>query len=375
MKKEATAGIGIMLILATLFISGATGADDTLMRLIGLENRVNTIDARLKVLEDMHGIIPPDKCNGITCEDTTTTCWDGYQAKCTNTCTNGVCSTCIPDCTGHTNPCEGITCQDSNKICPDGYNSKCSNTCQQGICSSCIPSCVGHENNKAIVILQMDDLQAWWLEKESAIVVDGLIARQIPVTLGVVPAGMNERDGVKGGIVENLKNWTKNYPQYVESAVHTYDHDDYSGWSLSQQVSDIKKGKAMFDTRGIPTWTFVPANSWGNSNTPNAIVQSGLLIGLDGLENPYIDSYKNPMILEDGAFYGYGYSWDYNKITSLIDNNWKERGYYVLGFHQQDLTFSSSRTTFFGIIDKLKASGKYRFMTAKQYYDYKNGGA
>jgi len=208
--------------------------------------------------------------------------------------------------------------------------------------------------------------QAWWLEKESAIVIDGLIRRGVSVTLGVVADGLDGRDGVKGGIVENLKNWTKNYPQNVEVAVHTFNHDDYSKWSLTQQVSDMKKAKAGFDSRGIPVWTFIPANSWGNQYTPQAILDSGLLIGLDALENPYLDSNVSPMILEDGSWYGGDFSgWDATKISSLIDANVNERGYYIIGFHQQDLTTNSSRTAFFNAIDKLKASGKYKFRYCK----------
>lgn len=268
--------------------------------------------------------------------------------------------------------CKDIVCIDSTKLCPDGFTAKCENTCSNGICSQCVPSCIGHESNRSIVIFQMDDLQAWWLEDKSAIVVNGLISRQIPVTLGVIPYDFSERDGVKGGIVENLKNWTKNYGNVVEAAVHTYNHNDYSGWSLQQQTDDIKKGKAEFDKRGIPIWSFVPAYNWGNANTPQAIVNAGLLIGIDGLENPYIDSSKNPMILEDGAWYGDDFSkWDFAIVSKLIDSNVKERGYYIIGFHQQDLQTNSQRTAFYLFLNKIKSSGKYRFMTAKQYYDYK----
>jgi peptidoglycan/xylan/chitin deacetylase (PgdA/CDA1 family) len=330
--------MGVAIFLIAINLAAMTGADDVLLRLIGLESKVQDHDDRLKVIEDKLGITPP--------------------------------SPPLVD------PCIGIACSDSTTACPDGFVSKCANACNDGICSSCIPSCAGHDKKLPVVILQFDDLQAWWLEKESAVVVDEHIKRGMPVTLGVIPSGLSQRDGVKGGIVENLKNWTENYPGLVEAAVHTYDHDSYSGWSLEKETADIKKGKLEFDKRNISTWSFVPAFDWGNKYVPQAIVDAGLLIGIDASENPYVDSVKDPMIIENGAWYGKGYtSFDYTSVSSMIDNNLKNTGkdYFVLGYHQQDLTTNTKRQQFNTLLDRLKSSGKYRFMTAKQYYDYRNG--
>lgn len=376
MKKSSFVLLLAFFALAFLVVD-STGADDILLRVVGLEKITSNHEERLKVLESMLNITPPDLCSNVLCADSSIICPDNASVSCSNTCTDGLCSNCTPSCVGHDIPpdlCMNVSCSNSTSVCPDGVSVGCVNSCSNGLCSTCTPSCVGHEIKKSIVIFQIDDLQAWWLETESAIVVDGLIQKNVPVTLGVIPSGFSERDGAKGGVVENVKNWTKNYPDLVEAAVHTYNHDDYASWNLAKQTSDIKKGKAEFDKRGIPTWSFVPAYDWGNQYTPQAIVNAGLLVGIDALENPYIDSDKNPMILEDGAFYGGGFSsWDYNTISKLIDDNVNKRGYYIIGFHQQDLQTSTARASFFSFIDKMKAGGKYRFMTAKQYYEYKNG--
>lgn len=37
--------------------------------------------------------------------------------------------------------CEGITCEDSSTTCPDGTTVSCSNSCSAGVCSSCSPDC------------------------------------------------------------------------------------------------------------------------------------------------------------------------------------------------------------------------------------------
>lgn len=46
---------------------------------------------------------PPDLCEGVVCNPTTITCPDGINVSCTNICNTqtGFCSTCTPDCSGH----------------------------------------------------------------------------------------------------------------------------------------------------------------------------------------------------------------------------------------------------------------------------------
>ncbi len=325
----------VVLFVFLLELITGVGADDVLVRLGLLEQKVDDHEARLKVIEEKLGITLP------------------------------------------TDPCSGVVCQDSEKTCPDGFVSKCSNSCTDGVCSQCTPSCVSHEGDtRPVIVFQLDDLQAWWLESESSKVVDLHIQKGIPVTLGVIPEDLMSRNGYSGSITENLKKWNKNNKNVVEAAVHTYDHCcSYNGWSLDQQTNDIKKGKAIFDQLGITTYSFVPAYDWGDANTPKAIVNAGLLIGMDALNNGYLDSLKDPMIIEDGAWYGYGFTtFDYNTISKMIDSKIGSSGrdYFVFGFHQQDLQTSSRRSQYSALLDKLKSSGKYRFMTAKQYYDYKN---
>ncbi len=46
---------------------------------------------------------PPNPCDGIVCENSVTTCPDGFQVSCTNSCNpnSGQCSSCTPSCEGH----------------------------------------------------------------------------------------------------------------------------------------------------------------------------------------------------------------------------------------------------------------------------------
>ena len=364
-----------------------------------------------------------DFCQDITCQPSEQTCEDGFVATCENVCTLGVCSECTPDCTGHDLPpciedwqctewsecdssqtqtrtcedlnscgtqdnkpsetqscdydfCQDITCQPSEQTCEDGYLATCENTCSLGVCSDCTPDCTGHDlpSDKGVIVFQLDDIQAWWLEDVAEKLVEIHIEEEIPVTLGVVAKGLNYRVSNPDSIANDLKRWHNNNRDIVETAVHTYDHDDYSRWSLNRQTRDIKKGKRIFNNMGIEVTTFVPAYNWGNSNTAQAILNAGLRIGLDAGDNPYIDSMDNPMILENGIWYDYGFSsWDFNSIEDRIDLGIEKEGYFIIGYHQQDFSSNSEFTQFANFLQDMKDSNKYTFMTTKQYYEYKNG--
>ena len=91
---------------------------------------------------------PADLCLNVTCENSTLTCQDGFDATCLNTCDSetGECSNCTPDCTGHQDLCANVTCAMTRLECPDGAPAACRNTCdpETGECSNCTPDCTGH---------------------------------------------------------------------------------------------------------------------------------------------------------------------------------------------------------------------------------------
>ena len=236
---------------------------------------------------------------------------------------------------------------------------------------------------EGVVIFQMDDIQAGWLENEAQrLVNDYHIAKEIPVTLGVIPESLKEN---WSGITGPLRSWYKSNQDLVEIAIHTYNHQDYAGMSLEEQIADIQKGLAIFKELGIDNLrTFVPAMSWGNEYTPQAIKDAGLKIGLDGLTNLGVDSVdylKEPMILHDGVIYknesdGFD-EWDLGLLKDKIDEGILRRGYFIIGYHQQDFDpegvtkdIYESRFKKFGeFLDDIKGSGNYAFMTAGQYFD------
>jgi len=275
--------------------------------------------------------------------------------------------------------CIDVVCSNTELTCPDGAVLSCENSCSKGKCGGCELSCTGHglmPGEKGIIIFRMDDVQAWWKEAEAKTLVRNHMGKGVPVTLGVISRDLEAREGVAGSITEKLKEWDANNSDMVDIGIHGYNHSvNYSGLSLEEQVEDINLAKQVFDNLGIEVVSFVAPFDGGNEYTPQAMVDTGLKVWPQGVENPLIDSLNNPMVLEEGIMYGREFSnWSYAEVNGLIDERINEQGYLVITYHQQDFDVAD-RTGFKNFRLFLRAlvkSGKYEFMTAEQYYDYVN---
>ena len=228
-----------------------------------------------------------------------------------------------------------------------------------------------------IIILQMDDCQIWWLRQTCINIGNLHIQKQADLTIGFVPQAITE-DTAWG---QPLKDWYNNNQGTIEIAEHTYDHSsDYSGWSITNIVTDMNKGKAEFTKLGIYPKTFIPAYDW-SANVADGANSAGFNVIIDALENPYDDGIiGNTMILEDGIFCGDGLSScankDYASLKTMVDSTISRRGYAVILFHQQDFgdvgssTYNTLYNKWSSNLDKFKQDG-YTFMTANEYREYK----
>ena len=63
-------------------------------------------DSSTRPVIELYNEQPVDPCDGVTCQPSVATCPDGYIAYCSTYCIpeTGLCSTCVPDCTGHEEP-------------------------------------------------------------------------------------------------------------------------------------------------------------------------------------------------------------------------------------------------------------------------------
>lgn len=232
------------------------------------------------------------------------------------------------------------------------------------------------------VIFTLSDIQAYWLENEASELVRLHAMNNLPVTLGVIPEGLEERKGIPCSITENLRMWSFNRPDAIEIACHPYNHANYENWSFNEQVNDMIKSKETLQELcwTIPK-TFSPAWTWGNEATPYAIKEAGLEIGINPQENEYLyhhnkhfDGKPKAIILHDGLEFGKvsdGFdfeNWDPNLLAQKINNSRKP--YVVVRYHQQDFE-GKDRWDFdeFGkFLNKMREGNpNFTFMTARDY--------
>jgi cysteine-rich repeat protein len=240
---------------------------------------------------------------------------------------------------------------------------------------------VGVSASENIVIFAMDDFQTWWLTDIQDEIVQVHVDNQIPVTLGVIPAGITELWGEGERFSERVKEWDT-YPS-IEVAQHGYDHILYfADESYSTQQNQIGLGNDLMKSIGITPRNFIPPFGSANSNTVNILVS----LGFHTLYNPVEmspTSNEDILIIQDqillcrdgdeGPSCVYK---DYSPLKSEIDSKIDEFGVALVLYHMQDFNSNSGFDTnkadsLVALANKLKNDG-YTLMTVEQYYQHLN---
>lgn len=243
-----------------------------------------------------------------------------------------------------------------------------------------IPANPPDRPERKAVLFMMADLQYGWLEAEAEKLTNIHIRNNLPVTLAVISGQLWREDGIPGSLAENLKKWYSENGDSVEIASHTFAHDDYSTWSLSEQIVDMKNSRYALENLGIYPVTLAPAMSWGNEETPRAIKRAGFNIGMNSAKNylENLDKPENAMILHDGIEFGNNFrgfnfnQWDASAVADVIYEDPKP--YTVIGYHQQDFNQApqSRFDEFEKFLNRLRDENNFSFLTAEQYYHRNN---
>jgi hypothetical protein len=232
-------------------------------------------------------------------------------------------------------------------------------------------------NPNKIIILDMDDCQAYWLRPTCINIVNLQIQKEVPINLAFVPYQLTGDTAWK----QPLQNWTNNYQGLVEIGMHSYDHSSqYTGWTVQQIVTDMQKGQAEFAKWEIYPKTFTPAYGWSQN-----VVQAGNIAGfksiMNGMPNSFIRGWFNDtIILDNGVYCGDGtrscVNKDYVSLKTLVDAKIAKDGYGLILFHQQDFgsvgskNYNTLYNKWSSTLDSFKADN-YTFMTSSQYRAYK----
>ncbi|RPJ22624.1 MAG: DUF2334 domain-containing protein [Planctomycetaceae bacterium] len=239
-----------------------------------------------------------------------------------------------------------------------------------------------HVNNpftdKKVVLLELDDVQAPWLEPTSMALIDLHIRKNVPLTCGAVPYGLNLVAG-NDSLTLYLRELDDNYRNLIEVAEHGYSHNGteyFEGKSYDEQWSIMSAGLYTLNACGIRPDTFIPP--YGSIDTTTLRVARDL--GLKNLVSlgRYISS-EDMRVLD---------SW--TPLTTTVDNKTVLKSsqqlmdeidkypghainvvYHIMDFDPRSGPSIEALGT---LLDDLKSNPSYRFMTARQYGEYLAGG-
>jgi peptidoglycan/xylan/chitin deacetylase (PgdA/CDA1 family) len=231
-------------------------------------------------------------------------------------------------------------------------------------------------SERRLVIFQMDDVQVDWLESLSIDLINLHIEKKVPVLCSVIPNNLNNPDVGGGYLPIYLKNVSDNYSDLAEIGQHGYTHSDserLQGMSYEEQKEIIERGLQILGSLGIKPSTFVPPFG----SVDNTTVKVTKDLGFQNIIDLYSGLSSNGMLILN----------DYISFTSREGNNLtiktpeqimgeidqKEASGCIIvlyQFHDFQRDSENKLIEFANILDVLKNSGKYVFITPRQYKEY-----
>jgi osmotically-inducible protein OsmY len=240
------------------------------------------------------------------------------------------------------------------------------------------PSAILGGGVNGVVILDIDDLQAGWLENVAASVVQVNIDENVDLFLNVIPWQI----GSASVLAPKLQEWNTSRQGLIEMGQHGFKHEDnLDQLSYADQRTIVEEGLAELNAIGINPKTFTPGNGNQNMDTLGVLGDLGFHTDLDCWEG--LSSTPEILVLRQCACelsdtYGdSGPGVNFKSSSTLmsdIDSTISSYGYAIVAFHMQDFSTtrgaldSSKLDQYRQILRDLKNSGKYQFMTPEEYY-------
>lgn len=127
-------------------------------------------------------------------------------------------------------------------------------------------------NSKDVVILRLDDVQAYTWANISMKIIDDAFTRNAPLVVGVIPKGLEEDKEMVRFLEKNSCN--------LEIALHGYNHrqdvPEFGAISEREARKKIEKGKTILEElTNEPIVTFIPPNNAYSIAAGLALMKSG----------------------------------------------------------------------------------------------------
>ena len=239
-------------------------------------------------------------------------------------------------------------------------------------------------SNKPILIFYVDDVQVDWLESITIDLIDLHKEKKVPLVCGVIPNNF-DNPNVGGGYLSNLlRKLNEDESDLFEMGQHGYAHEDLKGKSHEQQKEIIQKGLTTLTSIGIKPTTFVPPFGSADETTIRAAEDLKFKIFVDLYEDLHSDrllimnswvslTVENDRSARHKFVSGTTTLKQPEQIMTDVDQETGKNSstviiivYYI---HDFEIDTNSKLAQLSMTLNILKNSGKYRFMTARQYWE------
>jgi peptidoglycan/xylan/chitin deacetylase (PgdA/CDA1 family) len=228
-------------------------------------------------------------------------------------------------------------------------------------------------SDRKVVIFQMDDVQVDWLEYLSINLTELHIQKQVPVLCDVIPNNLENPDVGGGYLPIYLQNVSVNYSDLVEIGLHGYTHNAsemLQGMSYDEQREIFEKGLQIFDSMEITPSTFIPPFGSADNTTVEVAEDLGfqsfssIYGGLSSDKMLILDNYLSLTTTEGGNV---TIKTPEQLISEIDQNESPEPVIVMYQFFDFQGDTENKLLEFADVLDVLKDSGKYVFMTPRQY--------
>lgn len=237
-------------------------------------------------------------------------------------------------------------------------------------------------DNRRIVIFQLDDVQADWLETISMRLIETHIEKKVPVLCAVLPNLLDADVGQDLAIY--LKDVDEYYSDLVEIGQHGYTHnitENLKGMSYEEQENIISTGHQILLSVGITPLSFIPPYGGVDNITVDVSEKLGFRILCNPAEDVTVglssNNTHNISILDNYIELTLRESWRPSanvtiktpeQIMEEIDQE-EATGPVMILYHIQDFMRDTQEKLleFANVLEVLKNSGKYLFLTPIQY--------
>jgi len=235
-------------------------------------------------------------------------------------------------------------------------------------------------SDRKVVIFQMDDVQVDWLESLSINLTNLHIEKQVPVLCAVIPNNLNNPDVGGGYLPIYLKNVNDDYSDLVEIGLHGYTHNAsemLQGMSYDEQKNILEKGLQIFVSMEIIPSTFIPPFGSADNTTVKVAEDLGFQSFVSIYGGLSSNNTNNILILDNYIELTAREDWGPSANVTIktpeqimVEIDQKESAGPVMvlyQFYDFQVDTENKLLEFANVLEVLKNSEKYLFLTPRQY--------